>query len=326
MQHQRSTEHRRYCADPCRGLPRIEDYKADPREFDGPKGGRRAESIPEGTQLGLVTVITVVRNSASTLARTIDSIRTQSYRHIEYIVIDGRSTDGTLELLRQREADIDLWISEPDRGISDAFNKGIALAAGEFIALVNGDDWLEPDHIAQSVECLNRTGADFSYANLTLHDPSGAPLYSIFGDVHYSRRIVHAMPAMNHPTIVCRRTLYTRNGLYDPSYRIAMDYEWLLRNHFRGAIAEYIPNLTSHMGADGVSQRHIRASLLEVRRASISHGYPASFAFLRFHARLLKARSRLILEKVFRPRVVDALHRLINRNFRRADFRKTASH
>ncbi|MHB1828460.1 MAG: glycosyltransferase family 2 protein [Steroidobacteraceae bacterium] len=265
-----------------------------------------------------MSIITVVRNRVETLSRTIDSIKAQSYHHIEYIIVDGNSTDGTLEILRQREADIDLWLSEPDQGISDAFNKGIVLSCGEFVALVNADDWLEPEHISASVECLTRFGADFSFGNLVIHAATGSALYSIIGDVHYARRLRHAMPAINHPTIVCRRMLYARNGLYDIHYRIAMDYEWLLRNHLRGAVGNYIPHLTGHMGAAGVSQRQIHTSLMEVRRASISHGYPAAFAHVRYQLRIWRAHARVVLERWLPHTIVDAVHRLLNRSYRGA--------
>lgn len=303
---------------PPEGTPRLNDYRRVPALLSCPKGGRLADSTSFGIRPGVVTIVTAVRNSASTLSRTIDSVRAQTYPLIEYIVVDGSSTDGTLELLRRRTDRIDLWLSEADRGISDAFNKGIALATGEFVALVNADDWLEPDHIAQSVDHLRRSGADFSFGNLLLHDEAIVPLYRIIGDERYSQRIHHAMPALNHPSMVCRSTLYARHGLYDLSYRIGMDYEWLLRNHKRGAVGTYLPSLTSHMGAAGVSQRNVRTSLLEVRRASVAYGYPHLFAALRYYGRLLRVIARTLLEHFLPRRLIDSLHTALNPSYRRA--------
>jgi len=304
---------------------RIEHYEGAPSALSCLKGGRLANSPFRATQSGLVSIVTAVRNGAGTLSRTVDSVLAQSYPHIEYIVVDGDSADGTIELLRQREADIDLWLSETDQGISDAFNKGIALSCGEFVALVNADDWLEPDHIRKSIQYLTRSRADFSFGNLVIHDATGFALYSLTGDTHYARRIRHAMPTVNHPTMVCRRTLYAHNGLYDVQYRIAMDYEWLLRNHRCGAVGHYVPHLTGHMGAAGVSQRQIRASLMEVRRASVSHGYPAILAYFRFHVRLLRVYTRIILERWLPYAFVGAVHRLLNRSYRRAPFDSSTS-
>ena len=299
-------------------IPKLEDYEHGPNGLRCLKGGRLSNAPPSDPKPELATLITIVRNSAATLPRTIDSIRAQSYPHIEYIVIDGGSTDGTLDVLRQRDAEIDLWLSETDRGISDAFNKGIALASGEFLALVNADDWLEPDHISLSVESLTRTGADFSFANLLLHDDAGVPLFKIIGDENYGRRLHHAMPALNHPSLVCRRHLYVRNGLYDLDYKVAMDYEWLLRNHLLGAVGTYVPQLTSHMGAAGISQRDARTGLLEVRKASVTYGYPASFAFLRYHGRRFRAKVRILLERLLPRRFTDCLHTALNTSYRSA--------
>lgn len=297
-------------------VPTIESYERSPNNLRCLKGGRLSNVPASQTKPRLATIVTVVRNSAATLHRTIDSIREQSYPDIEYIVVDGGSTDGTLDILRRREAEIDLWLSEPDRGISDAFNKGIALSTGEFIALVNGDDWLEPDHIAQSIDHLTRSCADFSFGNLMLHDDDGIALYMIIGDARYSRRLHHAMPAINHPSLVCRKDLYVRHALFDVNYRIAMDYEWLLRNYRLGAVGTYISSLTSHMGSAGVSQRNIRAGLSEVRKASVAYGYPAAFALLRYHGRRFRANARIFLERWLPRRFTDALHGKLNSSYR----------
>ena len=298
-------------------IPPLEEYTQNSGEITGLKGGRCPERCVERIQKGRVSVVTVVRNSMTSLERTIDSICAQSYADIEYIVVDGGSTDGTIDILKARNDDIDFWLSEPDRGISDAFNKGIALSTGEFITFVNADDWLESDHIELAVRSLTESEAEFSFGNLVLHDQQGAPIYSMLGDPDYAKCLRHAMPALNHPTIVCRRTLYSRNGLYDLSYKIAMDYEWLLRNHLRGAIGIYIMAITSHMGASGLSQRHIRASLQEVRRASVAYGYHPTLAMLRFFVRLSKAQSRVFLEKILPKSIVDGMRRLANPRFRR---------
>jgi len=297
--------------------PCIADYVSEPARLTCPKGGARATATSNPIRDGLVSIITVVRNASTTISRTLDSVKDQSYPLMELVVIDGGSTDGTLERIRRRESDIDLWISEPDRGIADAFNKGIALASGEFIALVNADDWIEPTHVARSIEVLRVSSCDFTFGNLMVHDRNDRPIYSVIGDEHYGLRLRHAMPAINHPTIVCRRAIYARNGLFDLHYRIAMDYEWLLRNHSRGAVGKYIPDLTSHMGAAGVSQRHIRASLVEVRRASIAYGYSAFSAFSRYYARLLRAHTRMLLEKLLPRAFIDSIRPVINPWYRR---------
>jgi glycosyltransferase involved in cell wall biosynthesis len=238
-------------------------------------GGRSLRRRTSLDSSGLITVITVAFNSAETICRTIDSIAGQTYPRVEYIVVDGGSIDGTVDVLRTREADIDIWLSERDRGISDAFNKGIALASGEFISLVNSDDWMDPDHLARAVDCLQETGADFAFGNLMVHGAGSTPQYVIDGDPHYARRIRHSMPALSHPSVVCRREVYERHGLYGREFRIAMDYEWLLRGYKCGVRGHYVPEITSHMGGGGVSDLSGHVGLREVRDVSIRHGYSA---------------------------------------------------
>ena len=280
-------------------------------------GGR---SLGRGAPLeskGLVTVITVAFNSAETISRTIDSITAQTYPRVEYIVVDGGSVDGTVEVLRSREPDIDLWLSERDRGISDAFNKGIALATGEFISLVNSDDWMDPDHLARAVACLQETGADFAFGNLMVHGAGDAPQYVIDGDPHYARRIRHSMPALSHPSVVCRREVYERHGLFDREFRIAMDYEWLLRGYKSGVRGHYVPEITSHMGGGGVSDLSGHIGLREVRDVSIRHGYSAALAWARFWVRVSRLRARLLMERWTLSRTLaQRLRRLIHPRYR----------
>lgn len=297
-------------------IPLLEEYLRDRARLGCPAGGESRSLEGRRDFQGVLTVITVAFNAAGTISRTIDSVASQTYPNLEYIVVDGGSTDGTVELLRQRGADIDLWLSEPDRGISDAFNKGIALARGEFIAIVNSDDWIEPEHMELAVEHLRRSGADFVFGDLVVHDSGGGAAYGIAGDPAYGRRILHAMPDINHPSVVCRREVYERYGLYDRGLRIAMDYEWLLRIHLRGARGQYVPGLTSHMFGGGVSHLHGRRALTEVREISIRYGYPPAVAWTRFIGRDLRARTREFIERRVSRRFAQRLRTMIHRGYR----------
>ena len=112
-------------------------------------GGRRLKGIVrDGTpDRPLVSIVTVVYNGAATIERTIASVLGQSYPNIEYIIVDGGSTDGTLDILRAHEDRVDLWVSERDGGIYDAMNKGVALCTGEWVGLINADDWYVDDAV-----------------------------------------------------------------------------------------------------------------------------------------------------------------------------------
>lgn len=300
-----------------RSIPLLDEYTRHVTDLRCAVGGRFLRRSAPTEADGLVTVITVAFNSAGTIARTIDSIAAQTYPRVEYIVVDGGSSDGTVELLRQREADIDVWLTERDRGISDAFNKGIALASGQFISLVNSDDWMDPDHLARAVACLQETGADFAFGNLMVHGGGNAPQYVIDGDPHYASRIRHSMPALSHPSMVCRREVYERHGLYDRKLRIAMDYEWLLRSYKAGALGRYVSEITSHMGGGGVSDLSGHVGLREVRDVSIRHGYSAPLAWARYWGRVSRLRARLLMERWgFSRRVAQRLRRLIHPAYR----------
>jgi glycosyltransferase involved in cell wall biosynthesis len=279
------------------GVPTLDEYVREPRSLACPVGGRSLQGAPAVAARNLVTIITVAFNSGSSLPRTIESIAAQTHPSIEYIVVDGGSGDDTLGVLRRYESDIDLWLSEPDRGISDAFNKGIALARGEFIALVNSDDWIEPEHARLAVEHLGRSDADFAFGDLFVHDAQGKVRYAMTGDPAYGARLRHAMPDVHHPTVVCRREVYERHGLYDTRLRIAMDYEWLLRGYLKGTRGVYVPGLTSHMRGSGVSNRNARLGLAEVRDVSIRYGYSAGAAWAKFVGRVIRVETRGFMER-----------------------------
>ena len=148
-------------------VPLLGDYPAQPHP-ESRKGGRRAQEV-SGTSAApfpSVSIVTIVRNGVRTLPRTLDSVLSQDFLDIEYVIVDGGSTDGTLDLLQANQNRIALWISEADRGISDAFNKGIALSRGEIIGLINGDDWYEPGAVRAIVAEMQRTGADIACGGL----------------------------------------------------------------------------------------------------------------------------------------------------------------
>jgi glycosyltransferase involved in cell wall biosynthesis len=299
-----------------RTIPSLDDYARDLSRLRCAVGGRAVGGGRRLGSQGTVSAITVCFNSSRTVARTIDSVAGQTYVQVEYIVVDGGSDDGTVDVLRSRAADIDLWLSEGDRGISDAFNKGIALASGEFIALVNADDWLEPTHLEKAVAILRENDADFVFGNLMVHGPDGAAQYSLSGDPRYGRSIRHAMPDINHPTVVCRRRVFELHGLFDTGLRIAMDYDWLLRGYLCSVRGAYVPDLTSHMEVGGLSQRSARAALREVRDISIRHGYSRWLAGCRFLVRLARVRARMLVERWISPDFAQRVRAVLHPGYR----------
>lgn len=295
--------------------PVIDDYRMRAPESGRMVGGRRTCSGRTGARRDVVSVITVTFNSLDSIERTIRSVVNQSYANLEYILIDGGSKDGTLDVLRNWSKWIDLWVSEGDSGISDAFNKGISLATGEFVMIVNSDDWLEADHLKVAVDALRSCDADYIFGDLIIHDPDGRIIGSFRGEAGYAKRIAHTMPFINHPTVVCRRNAYVRHGLFNTDLHHAMDYEWFLRVAKQGGRGVYVANLSSHMTLNGRSDRFFSRSLAEVRDVSIAYGYPATLARMRFLARLLKGNARRSIERLLPEPACKLLRRTFNQSF-----------
>jgi glycosyltransferase involved in cell wall biosynthesis len=260
----------------------------------------------------MISVVTTVRNADRTLGRTIASVRAQKIPGLEYLIIDGGSTDNTLDVIRANADIVSFWKSEPDCGISDGFNKGIALSSGKYVTLLNADDWLSPGQLAVGVAALQESGADFVFGDLVYYDTFGNPLHCVRGDGAYGLRLARTMPALNHPTLIMRRTAYERHGLFDLTLRYAMDYELLLRFHKAGCRGIYEPRMTGRMSLEGESDLHSVAALREVRDISIRHGYPAPAAKALYGFRLLKSRARRLMEKTLPRTVSMALRRLFN--------------
>lgn len=163
----------------------------------------------------LVTVITVCRNSAATIRDTLDAVLAQTYPHIEYLLIDGCSSDGTLEILHsykeafRRKGYTYRIVSEPDRGIYDAMNKGLALASGELVGIINSDDWYEPDAVKTAAEEYLREPYDIFYGNLNLVRSDGS--------VIVKRSRLDRFPSSrhwNHPTTFIPTWVYREMGGY----------------------------------------------------------------------------------------------------------------
>ena len=248
--------------------PQISGYAAFAECRRLEHGSQPDPSAPASGEHPLVSVITPVFNRAGSIERCIASVLAQTYSNLEYIVIDGGSTDGTVELVRSRGEAISFWCSEPDAGISDAFNKGIASARGSIIAILNSDDWYEKDAIQIAVEGMRRTGCDVFVAALRCWR-RGVPQFVQHSNLHRLRR----ENTINHPSAFVLRSAYERWGLYRTEYRVAMDYEFFLRLHAAGAHFEISEKVTSNMLlGEGQSERHRYRGFAEMYRAKVLHG------------------------------------------------------
>ena len=176
-----------------------------------------------------VSIITVCFNSAKTIRDTIESVINQTYKNIEYIIIDGGSTDGTVDIIKEYEPYIDKWISEPDDGIYDAMNKGIKMATGEIIGMINSDDWYARDCVTSVIHVFtSEPKPDVVHGNIVICDEEGTLLYQIKGEVDVKKDLFKRMTVF-HPTMFMKKSAYETEGLYHDKYLIAADYELLCR-------------------------------------------------------------------------------------------------
>lgn len=212
-----------------------------------------------------VSIITATFNSQRHLSECIDSVSIQDYPNVEHIVIDGASKDGTVDMLRMRDTEIEQWVSEPDKGIFDAWNKGVNLARGTWIAFLGSDDAYLPGAISRYMElALQNPEAEFLASRAQLVHASG---YSpIFGAQWTWPACARELTTINVGTMHSR-SLFERYGRFDTSYRSAADYEFLLRAG-KNLQTAFMPNVTVKMRAGGASES--TANLYERRRAKIS--------------------------------------------------------
>ncbi|MBQ4867834.1 glycosyltransferase [Priestia megaterium] len=198
-----------------------------------------------------ISVITPCFNSEKSIARTIESVKNQTYRNIEYIIIDGGSTDNTLEIIRGYEPDFKgrmLIVSEKDKGIYDAMNKGITRANGDLIGIVNSDDYYELDAVENIVK--NRTNHEYQiiYGLLrTIKDDKEIMVYS-----KSHTNLNNAM--ITHPTCFVSKQIYRDFGMYNLNYRFSADYEFMLRASRNTEVNfKEIYNIISNFSIDGAS-------------------------------------------------------------------------
>jgi glycosyltransferase involved in cell wall biosynthesis len=210
-----------------------------------------------------ISIITPAFNSAGTIADTLRSVREQDYPDIEHIVVDGGSTDGTVTILQQTDARI-TYLSEPDEGIYDAMNKGLRMAAGEIIGILNSDDvYAHPAIIGHVVREMESRQCDALYGDLVYVDARDTRRIVrtwIAGEFRLEKFLYGWMPP--HPTFFVRRRIYGRYGSFDTSLRSSADYELMLRLLYRHRVTvTYLPECIVRMRAGGRSNSSLRQRL-----------------------------------------------------------------
>jgi glycosyltransferase involved in cell wall biosynthesis len=180
----------------------------------------------------LITIITAVFNGVSHLEETIQSILQQTYKNVEYIIIDGGSTDGTLDIIRKHEDHIDYWVSEPDQGISDAFNKGIKAASGIYINFQgDGDGFYSKDALLEVFEGVDSEKDIFISARIERVSPEGKSLYFSKHIEKFNKISLLFRMSLPHQGLFTHINYFKKHGLFDVNNTFCMDYEHLLRSY-----------------------------------------------------------------------------------------------
>jgi glycosyltransferase involved in cell wall biosynthesis len=247
-----------------------------------------------------ISVITAVRNNVRTIADAIDSVASQSYPQREHVIIDGASTDGTVQLLEQHRHRLQALRSEPDTGVYDAFNKGVRLATGDVVCFLGADDFYESDDIFEQVAAAFAAGdVDIVYGDVVMvksEDTSAVVRFYSSAPFTTERIARGFMPA--HPSMFVRRSLFERLGLFDTSYRIAGDFHWVARALTAGkARYRHVPRTFVRMRLGGLSTRGLRSTVRitrEIRRACRELGITTNYLRLlsRLPEKLLEYRRR----------------------------------
>ncbi len=206
----------------------------------------------------LITIVTAVLNGDKYLEHTIRSVLDQDYPYIEYIVIDGGSTDDTLDIIKNYESRISYWISELDGGIADAMNKGIRQSSGNYLLFLHSDDYL-----------VSKSSVRIAVQKMQLKkDLHSFPIYWERNGHRYLRRSRGFTPWINfktgfyHQGVFFNRNIFKRLGIYDTDFRVAMDYEFFLRAYREGATASLYPKpIVSVMRDTGISSQKDSSSL-----------------------------------------------------------------
>ena len=256
--------------------------------------------------LPLISIITVSHNAADFIEQTIVSVLSQNYPFIEYIVIDGASTDGTVEIIRNYGYRLAYWHSKPDRGIAQAFNLGLEQAGGDWVLFLNADDFfVDTSIVSRMVPYLcQHKNADVVYGRAEIifsgKEVQAFPFSRLLGRP-WSWPIFRLYNFLPHQSAFTNHKYFARVGKFDESCSISVDYEHYLRGG-KNLKAVFVPFLISKMRLGGVSHRHLLTSLREYKSSQLKN-QALSFweAWLVFYYRIGSFYGRLCLQDVIKP-------------------------
>jgi glycosyltransferase involved in cell wall biosynthesis len=262
-------------------------------------GGQAGRAVPDSETEGdavssdsertpLVSVVTVCLNAREHVAEAMRSVLDQSYSPIEYVVVDGGSADGTVDIIRGFETQFGSrlrWLSEPDGGLYDAMNKGIALATGDLIGTLNADDFYETDAVALAAEAWHaRPDVGVLYGDLRTFDAEGNTLVIGTPDSVTLEQLRDRM-LLHHPATFVTAETYDRLGDYDLSHPIAADYDFLLRCMDARVPFAKVHAVLTNFSLLGTTHSNVRRTDRDATRVRIEHGVSPLAAWARFYRR-----------------------------------------
>lgn len=260
------------------------------------EGGNRLNNISRtfSDKKPLVSIITVVLNGEKYLEHTIKSVLEQSYDNIEYIIIDGGSTDGTLEIIRKYDESIDYWISRKDSGISSAFNFGIEQTTGEIIGIINSDDWYEPNAINKIVNTFQSIKADLVCGAVLFWQNNKKIIVSL-SDIEKIKRET----SIHHSTVFIKKNIYFKFGGFNVSYKYAMDYEFMLRLKMKDVKFYSLNDVIANRRLEGLSYQNTKDALKETKLARSNHFSKINVSSVYIYVRIKDYIGRILKESIF---------------------------
>lgn len=206
-----------------------------------------------------ISMITVCYNSEKTIEDTLKSVLSQTYGNYEYIIVDGLSKDKTVDIVKKYEKKFKgklKYISEKDSGLYDAMNKGIKMATGDIIGIINSDDIIACDSVFQQVvDKIEDTNCDGVYSNLLIKDENLEKVVRVFKSKKGNYKLGWYPP---HPTLYLRKEVYDKYGNFDTNYRITADYDFMIRIMKNNICLEYINTDFTYMRSGGVSTNGLK--------------------------------------------------------------------
>ena len=246
----------------------------------------------------LISIITVALNSEATIKRTIESVLNQSYNEIEYIIIDGKSTDNTVRIIESYEQKFETrgfrykWISESDEGIYDAMNKGVSMASGELIGIIGSDDWYELEGIKYIANSYKNVQSDYIHGNITTYLPLKKTYKTL--KAGSEKEMIKRM-SFYHVASFIKKEVYMKLKGYSLNYKICSDYDLVLRIIKNDFVISHVNENITNFSYGGISTSEVSNALKESHVVRVNNGYNKYLTAWYYYRALLIYRIKHIL-------------------------------